>query len=126
MSVTAPADIQYGYVYAMFLTAVGDGADADRNPDIVAPTAMTVKFTPKAKSFASSAPRAKIVPLAVTCTVAVDGTLRDPQGNVGVFLVTGSYAVTYVSSQFSLPAHEVTVTSAHTLEAPLDLPTVMP
>lgn len=124
MVATIPAGVQLGFVAGQFVLAVGDtDIDVDHTPDPVAAQG-TVIFTPYAKSFASST--TTIVPAVVICNVNDDGALTDPTGRVGVWLVAGAYRVSFKFNGVKLDSFDITVTSAYTEAAPLQLASAAP
>ena len=124
---TMPTEITYGYVTARIILATGDGADPDRLPDAQPATGTTVKITPKTQivRLAGASP-VLIAKQPITCTLDDDGRLLDPQGNLGVWLVTGVYTVAYSSPSAAIPTHDIGVLEGHTEATPLDLITAMP
>lgn len=85
-----PSNVGYGKVIGTFLVAQGDGSDEGALPDAIAASG-TVTFTPTiSKTIDSSAtPPAQIYPKPVVCTIdATTGSIKDPAGNLGVYLVS--------------------------------------
>lgn len=124
---TLPAELTYGHVVARIILAVADGPDEGALPDAKVPADMRVTITPKAPvvRVAGDAPTT-VVKQAITCTIDSEGNLIDPEGAVGVWLVTGTYAVSYRGSGTSLPNHDIVVEATHDADSPLDLTTAMP
>lgn len=119
---TLPTDLNYGYVTARLLLAVADTtADPDRLPDAVAASG-TVMFTPKQQRTRTSDPApALVLAQTVICGLDDHGYLLDPTGEVGVWLVTGIYGVSYRFAAATIPQHDIEVTAEHTEELPLHL-----
>lgn len=127
MTAVMPTDITYGKVVGRFLMAIGDGPDAGRTPDPVAPVTLQVAITSKAVVVKSTTPPVSILPQRIVCTIDTNGDMLDPQGAVGVWLLTGVYTVTYVSTDgIVLPAHDIQVLAAHTETSPLNLTMAAP
>lgn len=115
-----PADFAYGYVTGRVILAVGDTADEGTQPDEVAPTGAKAIFTPKATILKSST-GAIVIPKPIECPLDANGYLTDPAGNPGVWLITGTYAVTYTVPGSAIPGHDIVVASTHTLSQPARL-----
>ena len=84
-----PSNLVYGHVVGRYLLAVGDSSDGDMLPDGV-PAQGTVVFTPSVSRILDIAalPPTTVLPQPVTCTFdQTTGDLRDPAGNLGVYLV---------------------------------------
>lgn len=65
----------------------------------------------------------------MTCNLDTEGVLVDGQGLAGVWLVTGTYRVDYMTvtgGTLGLAAHDIVVTDAHTESSPLDLVVAAP
>ena len=126
-NVTPPPDLTYGYVDGRIILAIGDRSDAGRMPDPVPADGMTVTFTPANTILKVASPTpATVIKQPIVCTVDANGYLVDGQGARGVWLVTGTYKVTYSHSRAIIPPHDIEVTTGHTEAAPLDLTTAMP
>lgn len=126
-NVTTPPDLTYGYVDGRIILAIGDRSDAGRMPDPVPADGMTVTFTPANTILKVASPTpATVIKLPLTYSVDANGYLVDGQGARGVWLVTGTYKVTYSNPIAIIPPHDIEVTTGHTDVAPLDLTTAMP
>lgn len=126
-NVTPPPDLTYGYVDGRIILAIGDRSDAGRMPDPVPADGMTVTFTPANTILKVASPTpATVIKQPIVCSVDANGYLIDGQDARGVWLVTGTYKVTYSHSRAIIPPHDIEVTTGHTDVAPLDLTTAMP
>ena len=126
-NVTPPPDLTYGYVDGRIILAIGDRSDAGRMPDPVPADGMTVTFTPANTILKVASPTpATVIKQPIVCSVDANGYLIDGQGARGVWLVTGTYKVTYSNQRAIIPPHDIDVTTGHTEVAPLDLTTAMP
>lgn len=126
-NVTPPPDLTYGYVDGRIILAIGDRSDAGRMPDPVPADGMTVTLTPANTILKVASPTpATVIKQPIVCNVDANGYLIDGQGARGVWLVTGTYKVTYSHSRAIIPTHDIEVTTGHTEIAPLDLTTAMP
>ena len=126
-NVTPPPDLTYGYVDGRIILAIGDRSDAGRMPDPVPADDTTVTFTPANTILKVTTPTpATVIKQPIVCAVDANGYLVDGQGARGVWLVTGTYKVTYSHSRAIIPSHDIEVTTGHTEVAPLDLTTAMP
>lgn len=126
-NVTPPPDLTYGYVDGRIILAIGDRSDAGRMPDPVPADGMTVTLTPANTILKVASPTpATVVKQSIPCGVDANGYLIDRQAARGVWLVTGTYKVTYFHPRAMIPSHDIEVTTGHTEAAPLDLTTAMP
>lgn len=126
-NVTPPPDLTYGYVDGRIILAIGDRSDAFRMPDPVPADGMTVTLTPANTILKVASPTpATVVKQPIPCGVDANGYLIDRQAARGVWLVTGTYKVTYSHPRATIPSHYIEVTTGHTEAAPLDLTTAMP
>ena len=126
-NVTPPPDLAYGYVDGRILLAIGDRSDAGRMPDPVPADGMTVTLTPANTILKVASPTpATVIKQPIVCAVDANGYLIDGQAARGVWLVTGTYKVTYSHWRAIIPSHDIEVTTGHTEAAPLDLTTAMP
>lgn len=126
-NVTTPPDLTYGYVDGRIILAIGDRSDAGRMPDPVPADGMTVTFTPANTILKVTTPTpATVIKQPIVCSVDANGYLIDGQAARGVWLVTGTYKVTYSHPRAIIPPHGIDVTTGHTEVAPLDLTTAMP
>lgn len=121
-----PLEVPYGKVVGRFLLAVGDASDQDRLPDAKAPSG-SITFTPLVSNFKTLTPEpATIVRIPIRCSLNETGKLIDPDGQEGVWLVSGFYRVSYALSQVTLASHVVEITTDYTDLSPLDLTTALP
>jgi hypothetical protein len=126
-NVTTPPDLTYGYVDGRIILAIGDRSDAGRMPDPVPADGMTVTFTPANTILKVASPTpATVIKQPIVRSVDANGYLIDGQAARGVWLVTGTYKVTYSHPRAMIPSHDIEVTTGHTEAAPLDLTTAMP
>lgn len=130
MSITPPAlpaPYSWGFVVGQVIHAIADTtADADRLPQARAATG-TVRFEPlEMLRKVTAEPTAFVAHAVVTATLGTTGELVDAEGQVGIWLVTGDYRVSFAITGAAIPSFNITVTAAHTLVAPLDLVTVSP
>jgi hypothetical protein len=121
-----PTDILHGYVTGRFILAVGDATDVDNLPDAVPPIGY-VTFSPMEPKFQAETPEpTTVVPYRIRCGVNAAGYLIDPQGEVGVWLVTGTYKVFYTFNNITIASHMIEVLVDHTENFPLNLTNSMP
>jgi hypothetical protein len=121
-----PPEFTYGYVMGQILLAVGDTADAGSMPDAKAATGK-VTIKPKVLVTKTQLPTpATVIAQDIPCTLDAEGYLLDPNGNRGVWLVAGTYTVTYTVASASIPMHEILVTTDHTELTPLWLTSALP
>ena len=126
-NVTPPPDLTYGYVDGRIILAIGDRSDAGRTPDPVPADGMTVTLTPANTILKVTTPTpATVIKQPIVCSVDANGYLIDGQEARGVWLVTGTYRVTYSHPRARIPPHDIEVTTGHTEDDPLDLTTAMP
>ena len=126
-NVTPPPDLTYGYVDGRIILAIGDRSDGGRMPDPIPAEGLTVTFTPATTILKVASPTpATVIKQPIVCDVDANGYLVDGQGARGVWLVTGTYKVTYSHQRAMIPPHYIDVTTGHTEAAPLDLTTAMP
>lgn len=118
--VETPSDLEFGFVADRVLLAVGDGADEDRYPDVVAATG-TVKFTPMAGTALVHGGEATIVMKPIAADIDPTTGRLSYGGASGVWLVTGPYRVRYETDGGAPPEMQIEVTTAHTPETPLVL-----
>ncbi|AWG01182.1 hypothetical protein DZF92_04585 [Clavibacter michiganensis subsp. insidiosus] len=117
-----PAALTYGYVVGRYLLAIGDTTrDDDRLPDPIAASG-TVRFRPTVAAIRSAGGLSPVVvPQLVTATLDDEGWLTDTAGSRGVWLVAGSYDVSFQFGAVALAPFRIFVTPDHTERAPLDL-----
>ena len=122
-----PASYAWGFVVGQIIHAIADQAgDADRHPEARAATG-TVLFTPlELLRRVTTEPTAFVAHAPVTAKLGTTGELVDADAQVGIWLVTGSYRVSFELGGAVIPPFDIDVTAAHTLVAPLDLVTVAP
>lgn len=130
MSITPPAlpaSYSWGFVVGQVIHAIADTAgDVDRLPQARAATG-TIRFEPlETLRKVTAEPAAFVAHEVVTATLGTTGELVDADGQVGIWLVTGDYRVSFAITGAAIPGFNITVTDAHTLVAPLDLVTVGP
>ncbi len=126
-NVTPPPDLTYGYVDGRIILAIGDRSDAGRMPDPVPADGMTVTLTPANTILKVASPTpATVIKQPIVCAVDANGYLIDGQAARGVWLVTGTYKVTYSHWRAIIPSHDIEVMTGHIEAAPLDLTTAMP
>lgn len=129
MTMALPESVRYGYVEGRILLAIADRpTDPDRYPDGKPPENATVTFNPVLPILATSAPTATLVVKApITCTLDAEGYLVDPTLEIGVWLVTGQYEVSFkIEGATPIPPYRIQVTHAYTEANPLNITTVMP
>lgn len=117
-----PPSITYGKVVGRFLLAVADSsADTDRTPDSKAAQG-TITFSPVQTNVLVDSPEtALIVKMPIRCALDVNGRLVDPEGQLGVWLITGSYKVTYAITGVAVSGHSILVLDEHTDANPMQL-----
>ena len=121
-----PLDFNYGKVIGRYVLAVADASDGDRLPDAV-PVVGSITFAPAQANVKALTPKpTTVVKVAIKCTLNGDGELVDPQGNLGVWLMTGVYKVAYSLANVSLAAHDILVLPEHDDQNPLDLYFALP
>ena len=122
-----PASYSWGFVVGQVIHAIADTtADVDRLPQARAATG-TIRFEPlETLRKVTAEPAAFVAHEVVTATLGATGEMVDAEGQVGIWLVTGDYRVSFALSGAAIPSFNITVTAAHTLVAPLDLVTVSP
>ena len=127
MTTTMPETITYGKVVGRFIQAVGDSVDLDFLPN-ASPIVGTVTLTPAnpLTKEIDTDPPTTVVRTPIVCALNTQGFLRSPAGDVGVWLVTGVYKVTYSTQGTPIPTHDIVVTEEHTNENPLDLTIALP
>lgn len=119
--ITPPASVNFGFVTGRFALAVADtAADVDHKPDFV-PASGTVSFTPAVAKIVTSDPARYISPQTVTASLNSAGVLSDGNGLSGIWLIAGTYAVSFKLAGLTVQKFNVTVEPTHTEAAPLDL-----
>lgn len=131
MSETIVDLIDYGYIQArVFLASADTFEDEDRYPDIIAPTDAVVYITPvrrQTRVSMSTHSTALVLKQNIRCSVNSNGYLVDEEGNEGLWLVTGQYEARIVTGQLGdPPTFRFEVTTANTVEEPLDIITYVP
>ena len=115
-----------GWVVGAIFHAAADDADLDRLAQ-AAVNVGTVTFTPLTGYHLASTTQAITHGTIVALLDSHGGlhpqrTSSDPTGTEdGISLPVGAYGVTYALNHGSLPSHQIVVTAAHTVEAPLAL-----
>jgi len=124
----------HGYVVGILVTSRIDGPDEDRLPDAVGATSVRPEFkrakgqyrlqlhTPESGAHgmfvSSESIRCAVMPSGhITSDVDTTGAAK-PDAQPGVWLPVGTYAVSFGGH---FPGFDIEVTTAHTVEAPLDL-----
>ena len=127
MSLTLPGEYTWGFVVGQIIQAIADTTvDGDRLPDARAASG-TIRFEPVEKlRKVVNTPSAFVAHEPVVATLGPTGELTDVNGLVGIWLVTGTYQVSFSVSGVTLPGFPIEVTAQHTVESPLDLVTVSP
>lgn len=116
-----PPVVPFGFVTGRFALAVADTSrDEDHMPDFE-PAKGEILFRPAAAKIVAQSPSRYISPLTVTCTLNPLGQVADANGLGGIWLVAGTYSVTFKLTGISVPAFDIVVTAEHTIAAPLDL-----
>lgn len=118
-----PGIYTYGKVVARVISAVGDlTSSGDDYPDALPVTATNaITFIPASPSRVVSGSGSSIFvqQVPISCDLDADGYLSR-NGQQGVWLYTGVWAVQF-SSAVGIAPFQITVTTAHTDLAPLDL-----
>ena len=124
-----PAEIAYGKVVGRWILAVADTpTDADKLPEAKVPTG-TVKFTRKVANTSLLDTTQDDGTYVGIARQSVTADLDDATGEIhlngdtelGVWLVEGDYIVEPIIANVTWPKFDITVTAAHTEQAPLDL-----
>lgn len=131
MSVSTPENYVYGTVVGRFLSAVLDGDDADRFPDVV-PATGTVKIVPAPKYYKNLALPATFFTHEHIGTIDGAGYLVDHRGSPGIVLMSPThqdispsgwtYKVTMTINGVQLPPFDLPIGPGETV----DLTTAMP
>ena len=135
---TLPVDITFGKVVGRYVVAAPDTGDADRLPNATA-VSGTVAFMPKLASSKSTAGETTIVfrrrfdakldaaGQLVHPDAVLDANDIAPAADVGVWLPSGVYGVTYAFADgLTIAPHDILVTDAHDDDSPLVLPDALP
>ena len=128
MTVALPPSYDYGLVVGRVIHAVADSTDdVDRTPE-ARPASGTVRFEPTTKlRKILVAPTTFVAHETVVATLGPTGELLDAEGEVGIWLIEGTYNVTFsIDGGASIPPFTIEVIAAHTALAPLDLVTAAP
>ena len=127
MTVSLPTSYGFGLVVARVIHAVADSTgDIDRTPE-ARPASGTVRFEPLNKlPRITDGPTTFVGHETVTATLGPTGELLDAEGEVGIWLIEGTYNITFSIVGASIPSFAIEVTAAHTALAPLDLVTAAP
>ena len=130
MSLPTPEGVTYGLVLGRWVQIIGDtSVDPDKLPDTI-PVTGSILFTRKQKTTTrldTTQEDGSYVGIAKQNVIGylrtVDGELASAADSkdTGLWLVTGIYTVTFSLSGTTWPSFDIEVTTAHTLEAPLDL-----
>ena len=130
---TLPPEYTFGKVVGRIIHAVADTAeDEDDKPEARA-AAGTVTFTPREKMrvVTTAGHEAIVTHGAESANLSATGSILDAEGRQGIWLVTGTYDVTfklnpYAGQHTALDKMTITVTAEHTDAAPLDLARAVP
>lgn len=127
MSVAIPSsENSFGAVVCRVLRSTSDGPDADQFPDYIAASG-TVTFTPAKTLDKTSGPSAFLQREVIKCSLDSEGRMVTESGNPNVFLAVGVWKVSFqLTPSGSVPSFDFAVTTAHTIESPVDLVTVAP
>ena len=127
MSLPLPAEHTWGFVVGRIIHATADTtADVDRLPEARAASG-SIRFEPRSKlSKVLTSPTAFVGYEVTTATLNSLGELTDAEGQVGIWLISGVYGVSFSIEGITIPSFEIEVTPAHTSETPLDLATAAP
>lgn len=125
MTVTLPTDFAYGKVEGRYYRGVADSVDADRLPDGAAAVGI-ITFTPVQPVVNTTSPLATVGKDAVQCSINSEGRMVDGQGNLGIWLFTGVWNVTYQLVGFTIAPHSIEVLDTHTEVTPLWLNNAAP
>ena len=127
MSLPLPAEHTWGFVVGRIIHATADTkADVDRLPEAKAAKG-SIRFEPRSKlSKVLTSPTAFVGYEVVTATLNSLGELTDAEGQVGIWLISGVYGVSFSIEGVTIPPFEIEVTPAHTQETPLDLAIAAP
>lgn len=122
-----PAEITFGKVVGRWILAVADSpTDPDKLPEAKVPTG-TVKFTRKVVNTSlldttqADGTYVGVARQPVTAQLDATGEIHLNNDTPGVWLVEGDYIVEPIIANVALPKFDITVTAAHTEQAPLDL-----
>lgn len=127
MSLPLPAEHTWGFVVGRIIHATADTtADVDRLPEARAAKG-SIRFEPRSKlSKVLTSPTAFVGYEVATATLNSLGELTDTEGQVGIWLISGVYGVSFSIEGVTIPSFEIEVTPAHTPETPLDLAIAAP
>ena len=127
MSVAIPSsENSFGAVVCRVLRSTSDGPDADQFPDYIAASG-TVTLTPAKTLDRTSGPSAFLQREVIKCSLDSEGRMVTESGNPNVFLAVGVWKVSFqLTPSGSVPSFDFAVTTAHTVESPVDLVTVAP
>lgn len=129
-----PSTYTRGYVVGTVIYAIADNpTDADRYPEARG-AAGTVTFEPLSKGakVTDADYPAIVMNTPISATLSPRGVLLDANLEPGIWLIAGDYKVSFTFAAVtggykgSLPPFNITVTEAHTEEAPLNLATEVP
>lgn len=129
-----PTTYGYGYVTGQIIYAIADTAeDVDDKPQARAAAGKAI-FTPMvsgAKVVTADYP-AIVINARTEANLSASGKILDKEGRQGVWLIEGDYRVTFELTTTSdglkgtIAPFTITVTTAHTLVAPLDMASAIP
>ena len=122
-----PASYEWGFVVGQIIEAIADQSGDDNRFPESRPVLGRVIFEPLTPLRKVSTPVALFVAhKKVVAELNDNGEIMDADGYPGVWLVTGSYRVSFKLVDAEIKAFNIEVTSAHTIGQPLNLATATP
>lgn len=124
-----PTSVAFGKVVGRIIYLVADTpGDTDVLPE-ARPAAGKVTFTPRDVVNRTSGPPAIVLVSRASALLDSHGSLVDAEGRPGIWLAVGVYLVSFSIAGVGtpvIPDFEITVTTEHTGQAPLDLARAAP